>query len=329
MKGKIIVVAMVSGASAFGAAAQTRVGPWNGVAYAAAVTEPNNASSYIVDNNGAKINDYTLSSYFFTNPATKFNAYNHMIFTFEACHSGGFIGDLATINGRESDINMANNRRSGIVVNTACAWNECSYFNGGTGPAFNNAFSYFPHDWQDQVANNGGGDVQMQPAFRAASQATVARGNPQNPQYYADSALANTFSLRSLIPGANDYAFLFAVKEGQANVGWEFFRDIERERTILINNYGWDDAHLIVMYGSGPGGTLPDNMTAVPNWVDYAATNNGLLTGLLATRGNVNGFSKIHWFSSSHGDSEAVPTPGAIAILTGGILTIARRRRRA
>ncbi len=328
MKRTLLVVCAVAALVSHAGAQVRRVGPWNGNAFAAPVTEPNTLSSYIVDNNGGKINDYTLASYFFTNPATRFNTYNHMIFTFEACHSGGFIGDLATINGRESDINMASNRRSGIVVNTAAAYDQCSYFTGGTAPAYNDAYSYFPHDWQDQIANNAAADVQMLPAFRTASQTTVARGNPQSPQYYADSALADTFSLRSLIPTQNDYAYLFAVKETNANAGWEFFRDIERQRSILMNNYGWDDDHIIVMYGSGPNGTLPDNATAVPAWVDYAATNDGLLTGLLATRANVNAMSKIHWFSSSHGDSEMVPTPGALAILAGGMLTVIHRRRK-
>lgn len=327
MKYSTLLVLAVGLATGAASGQVTRVGPWNGAAYAAPATEPNDKSSYIIDNAGGKINDYTLSSYFFTNPATRFNAYNHMIFTFEACHSSGFIGDLATTTGREADIGMAAARRPGIVVNTACAWNECSYFDAGTAPGYADAYSHFPHDWQDQVANNGAADVQMLPAFRASSQATVARGNAQNPQYYADSALANTFSLRSLLPGVNDYAFLFAVKGSRANEGWEFFRDIERERSILINNYGWDDAHIIVMYGSGPGGTLPDNTTAVPAWVDYAATNNDLIAGILSARGNVNALSKIHWFSSSHGDSEMIPTPGSMVILAGGLLAIARRRR--
>ncbi len=314
------------------AAQHTRAGPWNGAAYAAPIVEPNTARSYILANDGGRIYDHYLTELMFTNPATRFTAYNHAIFTIEACHSGGFIGDLGAIDGREGNLNVAANRRSGIVVNTSVEYGQCggaSFFDPGTaGAGYNDAFSHFPHDWQDRIVNNGAGDVQMESAFRGASQATVARGNGQVPQYYAESALANTFTLRSLLPGTHDYAYLFAVKEANANQGWEFFRDIERQRNILINNYGWDDQHIIVMYGAGPGDTLPDNATAVPAWVDYAATEQGLIQGLLATRQNVGSFSKVHWFSTSHGDSTMIPTPGTLSLLAASLLVGARRRRR-
>jgi hypothetical protein len=297
----------------------TRVGPWNGAAFAAPIIAPAVNTSYIVDNNGNKILATQLAADFFTDNDTDFAQYNQMIFTFEACHSGGFIGPLATKNGMESQINAPGNARPGIVVSTAAAWNQCSFFQGGTAANnYTDAYSYYPHYWQNQVANNGAADVQMLNAFKGASQATVAQVGGQDPQYYAASDLANTFSLRFL-PSIPDYAFLFAVG-GMNNVGWEFFNDIQRERNILINNYGWNPADIITMYGSGPGGTLPNGITPVPNWVDYSATNAGLIDALESVHDTTNDLSKILWFSSSHGS--IVPEPSMFVMTFGGLVCL-------
>jgi len=305
----------------------TRTGPKTGVNPDPPIIQPKGTHSFIVDDNGNKIWDSQLSNYFFTNKSTSFASYNQALFTIEACHSGGFIGSLATYDGNENQLNTPANIRPNVVVNTACAYSQCSFYAAGTAAKnYTDAYSYFPHYWQSEVANNAMGDVTMQTAFQNSSAATVAVSPQQSPQYYASSNLANSFTLRYL-RGFDDYAFLFGVG-GNNNVGWEFFNDIQNMRNVLINNYGWDASHIIVMYDGGPRGTLPDGVTPVPNWVDYSATTAGLKDALESVHDDTTSLSKIFWFSTSHGDS-ATPEPGTLTLLgTGvvGLTTILRKK---
>ncbi|MCB9845347.1 MAG: hypothetical protein H6811_05110 [Phycisphaeraceae bacterium] len=321
-----IWIALVCGCVAAMPAMADRKGAWDGSAFLDPRIEPDTERSYIALQNG-RMYDHELSSMLFTSADTKIESWFNMQFVFEACRSGGFIGDLATTTGKESDLGDAGKLRRDIGVMTATSWDRDSYFDPN--------YSYFPHGFTESVkAPHPGGDTMLD-AFKAGSleakdNVGFTGADSQVPQYWSYDSRQDEDTLQ-VAATPRDIAFL-VVNPANKNTEKEFWNDLVALHDVMINDYGWSDAkdsddELIVLFADG---TKPNFVVGDIPWIDGAASEARIATELARVRGRMTSQSLGFFYFGGHGNTCAIPAPGVTALLAlGGVIGVGRRRRAA
>jgi len=201
-------------------------------------------SCLVADTPNEKVWDYQLASLIYGDPNL---ASAEKIFTFGQCYGGGFIDDLAYVNGDR------NRPRSNVVIATAS-----EYFEPAWTPEDITRWDSYIGAWNRAVST---ANTTMLDAFHSARKADIYgpvytfAGQParnwENPQYHASAGM-DTATLGS--KGVDhSYAVLF-VGDADAN---SMKVATEQIYATLMNVYHYDPSHVKVLYTEAEPNRIP------------------------------------------------------------------------
>jgi hypothetical protein len=327
-----IAIALLLPQHAFSA----REGAWDDKAgkFQAPIAEPDTAHSHLTLNGGDQLQDFLLADALFTGMLTKqlFNKetiiakYSALLFAIDSCAAGGFIGNLAAKDGKESGLGNAANVRPGIGVMTAAAFNRCSVA-GSKGNTATSAFSAGfniavgpPHPESDAWI---GAYKTASKAIQTALESTGSTLAMQAPQYWSTG---DAIDARTLKPNANntvkDVAFLVVnpADKNSQETEQSFWNDLVKLHKILIDDYGWSDTkdamhEIIVLFADG---SKPNFVKEDINWIDGAATSTIFVNELSRVHDKFTDPSLGFFYFAAHGASTEpffMPEPPAVALI--------------
>lgn len=310
------------------AATAGRLGSWDDKAgkFLPAVVEPDKSNSYLALDGGDQLFDFQLSQALFVEKKTMIANYAILRFAVDSCHAGGFIGDLAATDGKESSLANPKAVRPGIGVMTAASYNKCSIA-GGSGK---DAFSAFSKGFNFAVGaphpDSDGWLDAYKIASRTVQKAQMIIGgtlDDQAPQYWSSGDALDGLTLK---PDRDTQDFAFLVVAPGKDDAEQFWNDLFELHNILTSDYGWKDApgskhELIVLYGDG---TQPKFVKDKIDWIDARATSGSLDMQLARVHGKFTDSSQGFFYFASHGGARAVPEPTSIALLIAGLFMLIR-----
>jgi len=309
-----------------------RMGSWDDKAqkFLDPIPEPDNRNSYLALNGGDQLFDFDLAQTLFSNKNTMIAKYGTLLFGFDACSVGGFIGDMAATDGKESSLSNPKLVRPNIGVMTATDYKSCSISGGKN----KDAFSAFSKGFNTAVdAPHPDSDAWIG-AYKTASK-VVQQGQElvggkltdQSPQYWSS---ADAIDGKTLKPGADtqDYAFLVVAPEDKNSEGEgaAFWNDLVELHGILTSDfYGWQDApgskhELIVLFADGSPPTFVKDKI---DWIDGIASSVNVESQLKRVHANFTDQSLGFFYFAAHGASIGPPVPepepASLALFVGGL----------
>jgi hypothetical protein len=322
-------------------AAAGRLGAWDNDAakFLPPIAEPDTAHSHVTLDGGDQIEDFQLADALFTGDLTDkktvIKKYGALEFVIDSCAAGGFIGDLAATDGKESSLADPKKLRPNIGVMTASSYNRCS-LSGGVGK---DAFSAFSKGFNVAVAAPHPADDDFLTSYKLASK-IVQKGQKldggtivtQSPQYYSTGDKIDAMTLTPH-KGVKNYALLVVGPENK-NKEPAFWNDLVELHTILVDDYGWSDKpgamnEIIALFADGKP---PDDVKDKIDWIDGIANSAAFEKELARVHDNFTDDSLGFFYFAGHGSSTepfavvAEPTSAALLAL-GALLPILATRR--
>jgi hypothetical protein len=304
------------------------MGSWDDKAqkFLPVIAEPGKSNSYLALNGGDQLHDFLLAQALFADKNTMIAKHGALLFGIDSCASGGFIGDLAATDGKESSLGDPKLVRPNIGVMTATSYNKCSIF-GGSGK---NAFSAFskgfnvavgpPHPQSDAWIGA------YKTAAKVVQQGQILAGgtlDSQAPQYWSTGDRIDSLTLK---PGQDTQDFAFLVVSPGKDDAEAFWNDLFDLHNILVTDYGWSDDpgskhEIVVLYGDG---TQPSFVKEKIDWIDGIANSVSLEKQLTRVHGNFTDSSLGFFYFASHGAAVEVSEPISIWLFGAGLLALVR-----
>lgn len=178
--------------------------------------------------------------------------YKNITFMFDECYAGGFLNDLAFVNGQAYPINPGN-ERDNLSVACASRWDKYSVFEAPTtpGPAPSGTFleSYFSVGWIRAINQPHPSYDEFKDAFNDAAARLNNKSSkpPSYPQYYSNGPLAmDTLTLAKQPGDDKRYAIIFGAGADEAH-----YNSAKGIYDVLKSEYGYADNDIALLWCDG------------------------------------------------------------------------------